>query len=133
MGLSRISLPFIVGTFFTGNRDRAVVVGLGVNFAAGWTFALVYCLIFQSWHRATWWLGGLLGIAHAFIILLILMPFFPSVHPRMATEQRGPEPTRALEPPGFLALNYGRPTPVVSIVAHMIYGGILGASYHLIS
>jgi len=37
----------------------------------------------------------------------------------MASEQRGPEPTRALEPPGVLALNYGRQTPVVTLVAHV--------------
>ena len=62
-------------------------------------------------------------------ILLILMPLFPTLHPRMASEMRGPEPTRALEPPGFLALNYGRPTPLVIIAAHAIYGLILGATY----
>lgn len=27
LGLSRLSLPFLVGTFFTGDRRRAVVVG----------------------------------------------------------------------------------------------------------
>jgi len=32
----------------------------------------------------------------------------PGLHLRMASEQRGPEPTRQLEPPGFLALNYAR-------------------------
>ena len=27
LGLSRLSLPFLVGTLFTGNRNRAVVIG----------------------------------------------------------------------------------------------------------
>jgi len=27
LGLSRLSLPFLVGTFFTGNRRRAVILG----------------------------------------------------------------------------------------------------------
>ena len=49
----------------------------------------------------------------------------------MASELRGPEPTKALEPPGFLALNYGRRTPLVTLVAHAVYGLILGAFYHL--
>jgi len=52
-------------------------------------------------------------------------------HPRMATEQRGPEPTRQLEPPGFLAMNYGRRTPVSVIIAHLVYGAVLGAFYRL--
>jgi hypothetical protein len=49
----------------------------------------------------------------------------------MASEQRGPEPTRELEPPGFMALNYGRQTPLITILAHLVYGGILGAFYQL--
>jgi hypothetical protein len=49
----------------------------------------------------------------------------------MASEQRGPEPTRQLEPPGFLALNYGRRTPLSVILAHLVYGTILGAFYRL--
>ncbi len=31
-----------------------------------------------------------------------------------------------LEPPGLLALNYGIQTPAVAIVAHVIYGTVLG-------
>ena len=34
---------------------------------------------------------------------------------------------------GFLALNYGRRTPLVALLAHVIYGAILGAFYHLAS
>ena len=49
----------------------------------------------------------------------------------MASEQHGPTPTRQLEPPGFLALNYGRRTPISVLVAHLVYGAILGAFYRL--
>jgi hypothetical protein len=53
------------------------------------------------------------------------------MHPRMAGETRGPTPTRQLEPPGFFALNYGRSSPVVVLLAHLAYGAILGAFYGL--
>lgn len=53
------------------------------------------------------------------------------IHPRMASETTGPEPTRALEPPGFLTLNYGRRTPSITLIAHVAYGVILGAFYAL--
>ena len=53
------------------------------------------------------------------------------MHPRMASEQHGPTPTRQLEPPGFLALNYGRRTPISLLLAHLVYGAILGAFYRL--
>ena len=49
----------------------------------------------------------------------------------MASEQRGPTPTRLLEPPGFLGLNYGERTPISVMLAHLVYGGILGAFYRV--
>jgi hypothetical protein len=32
-----------------------------------------------------------------------------------------------LESPGFLLLNYGRATPIATIIAHCAYGAIVGA------
>ncbi|MFG2639651.1 hypothetical protein ACGFYP_01510 [Streptomyces sp. NPDC048370] len=31
-----------------------------------------------------------------------------------------------LEPPGFLMLNYGPSTPVVTALAHIVYGAVVG-------
>jgi hypothetical protein len=53
------------------------------------------------------------------------------MHPRMANEQQGPTPTRHIEPPGSLALNYGRRAPLSLVVAHLVCGVILGAFYRL--
>jgi uncharacterized membrane protein YagU involved in acid resistance len=131
LGLSRMSIPFIVGTMFTGNRDHASVFGFAGHVVFGWLFALLYALAFESWQRSSWWLGAGIGVVHGMAVLVALMPVLPGFHPRMASEQRGPEPTRALEPPGFLALNYGHRTPLVALVAHMVYGAIIGAFYIL--
>ena len=131
LGLSRMSLPYMLGTMFTPDRDRAKLVGFGVHLVNGWWLALVYAAAFQSWRRATWWLGALTGLVHGLFVLLVVMPLLPGLHPRMASEQRGPEPTRQLEPPGFLALNYGRRTPLSVLLAHLVYGAILGAFYRL--
>lgn len=131
LGLSRMSLPFMLGTMFTPNRDRAAVIGFLVHLLAGWLFGFLYALAFESWHRVTWWLGAGIGLVHGTVVLLVLMPVLPGFHPRMATEQRGPEPTRELEPPGFLALNYGRGTPLLTLLAHLVYGAIIGAFYRL--
>jgi len=80
-------------------------------------------------HIATWWFGALIGTMQGVIVVVALLPLLPGVHPRMVSDSRGPEPTRLLEPPGFLATNYGRMTPVVTIIAHAIYGAIIGAFY----
>jgi hypothetical protein len=39
--------------------------------------------------------------------------------------------TRLIEPPGFLALHYGRRTPISVVVAHVVFGLMLGAFYRL--
>ena len=131
LGLSRMGLPFMLGTMFTADRSRAAVIGFLVHLLNGWLFAVVYVLLFESLHRATWWIGALLGLLQALVLLTAVFPALPEFHPRMATERDGPDPTRALEPPGFLALNYGRRTPLVALVANIIYGMILGGFYHL--
>jgi hypothetical protein len=129
LGLTRIDIPFILGTMFTADRDRAKVIGLVVHLINGWIFALVYGLFFENTHRATWWFGALIGVMQGVIVVVAILPLLPGVHPRMVSDFRGPEPTRLLEPPGFLATNYGRMTPVVTILAHAIYGAIIGAFY----
>lgn len=131
LGFSRMSIPFMVGTMFTPNRDRAKILGLGVHILNGWVFAVIYALAFEAWGRAEWWLGAGIGLVHALAVLLVFIPLLPGMHPRMASEHQGPEPTRALEPPGFLALNYGRRTPLIAVLAHLLYGAILGAFYQL--
>lgn len=128
IGLSRLSLPFIVGTFFTGNRHRAVVVGASVYVLGGWLFAAFYYLVFVSLGFASWWLGTALGILHSAALLTVVLPLLAHLHPRMASEYDGPTFERRLEPPGFLGLNYGTGTPIVTILGHALYGGILGGA-----
>ena len=131
LGLTRMNLPFMLGTMATPDRDRAKLVGFGMHLVNGWLFAVVYAAAFESWGRAAWWLGAATGLVHALFVLVAAMPVLPAMHPRMASEQRGPTPTRQLEPPGFMALNYGRRTPLSVLIAHLVYGGILGAFYRL--
>jgi hypothetical protein len=132
LGLTRIDIPFILGTMFTADRDRAKFFGLVMHLINGWIFAFVYALFFQSLHTSNWWLGALIGVMQGVFVVVAFLPLLPGVHPRMVSDSRGPEPTRLLEPPGFLATNYGRMTPVVTIIAHAIYGAILGAFYGLV-
>ena len=71
-------------------------------------------------------------MVHAAFVLTVGMRILPGLHPRMASEQHGPTAARQLEPPGFLALHYGAQTPMSVFVAHMAFGAILGAFYHLV-
>jgi hypothetical protein len=131
LGLTRMNLPYMLGTMFTPDRDRAKLYGFGVHLAAGWIFSLIYILLFQSLGVAGWWRGLVFGLIHAFFVLVMVTSLLPGLHPRMASEQQGPTARNMLEPPGFLALNYGLQTPLAILVSHAVFGAILGTFYHL--
>ena len=125
-GRTRLDLPLVLGTLVTEDPDRARVAGFLVHLVVGQVFALGYATVFFLLHRATWWLGGLLGLLHVAVALMVLLPVLPGLHPRMASHRAGPASRAVLEPPGLLALNYGVQTPVVAVAAHLVYGVVLG-------
>ena len=127
LGFSRMSLTFMLGTLFTSSRDHAEAIGLVCHFLLGWLFALVYALIFAALQFSSWWLGMLIGLFHVLFLDLVVLPVLPHIHPRMANEYDGPTPTRMLEPPGFMGLNYGHRTPQTSVAAHLLFGLVLGS------
>jgi hypothetical protein len=131
LGLTRMNLPYLLGTVFTPNRERAKFYGLLSHLFFGWVFSLIYVFIFESLGAAGWWRGALIGIVHALFVLMAMMAVIPGVHPRMASEQHGPSAHRLLEPPGFMALHYGVNTPIAVVASHALFGAILGAFYHL--
>jgi hypothetical protein len=73
--------------------------------------------------------GGTSGLIHGLFLLMVALPIIPGLHPRMASEYSGPVTLKPLEPPGFMALNYGKRTPIVILASHVLYGTILGLSY----
>jgi len=129
IGMTRMNIPYMLGTIFTPDRDRAKFLGFFLHFGNGFTFSLIYVAAFQSLGRSTWWFGALIGLVQALFVLTMLLPILPALHPRMANEQRGPTVVKQLEPPGFLGLHYGIRTPISIIIAHVIFGAILGAFY----
>jgi hypothetical protein len=126
LGLSRLSLPFLAGTLFTADRRRAMVYGFILYVIGGWLFALLYFLFFASIGLATWWLGAILGFLHGLFLLVCALPLLPYAHPRMATDYDGPPDGFRIEPPGFMGLNYGRRTPITTLIGQVVYGAILG-------
>ena len=125
LGLSRLSLPFLFGTFVTANRARAVLVGSLMYLAGGWAFAVFYFFIFVSVGVGTWWIGAALGAVHG-LFLLVSLPAMAQVHPRIASEYDAPTSEPKLKPPGFMGLNYGYRTPLTTLLAQVLYGAILG-------
>ncbi len=127
LGLTRIDLPFLLGTAVTTDRVRAKAVGYALHFVFGVFFALAYYAIFLVIGAAGVLLGGVFGFVHAlFAGTALVSVLLPVVHPRMGTGFDAAGSAPLLEPPGFMMLNYGRETPVVNVVAHVAYGAIVG-------
>lgn len=124
--ITRMDLPFILGTIFTANRDKATWLGFLIHLMLGWIFAFIYETAFVNTAIHTWWFGLCIGCVHGAFVLTTGLQLITSFHPRMAQPHQGPTPTKLLEPPGFLALHYGSGTPIATMMAHLVYGGVLG-------
>jgi hypothetical protein len=127
LGLTRVDLPFLLGTAVTRDRARAKALGYLLHLAAGETFALVYYAIFAALDTSGWLLGALLGLLHGIVSATALVNILlPVVHPRMGSALSAADSSPLLEPPGFLLLNYGRGSPIATLFAHIAYGAIVG-------
>lgn len=131
IGLTRMNLPYMLGTVFTPDRDRARIYGLAAHVFMGLVFSLLYVIAFGFLGEVSWWRGAIIGIVHGLFLLVVGVSTLPGIHPRMASEQHGPTATRELEPPGFMALHYGVRTPLAVLLSHAVFGAMLGAFYRL--
>ncbi len=131
LNLTRMNLPYLLGSMFTPDRDRARLLGLLVHLVNGLAFSALYVAAFHARGRVEVWFGALMGLVHAMFVLTVVLPALPALHPRMATAAEGPTDERRLAPPGFLALHYGPRTPISVILSHIVFGAIVGLFYRL--
>jgi hypothetical protein len=127
LGVTRVDLPFLLGTAVTADRRRAKAIGYLLHLVAGEAFALVYYAIFVAIETSGFALGALLGLLHGVVAATALVNvLLPVVHPRMGSTLSAADSSPLLEPPGFLMRNYGRGTPIATLLAHTAYGAIVG-------
>jgi hypothetical protein len=127
LGLTRVDLPFLLGTVVTHDRARAKAIGYLMHLVAGEGFALVYYAIFTAIGTSGWFLGALFGFLHGIVSATALVNvLLPAVHPRMGSPSSAAGSSPLLEPPGFLMRNYGRRTPIATLLTHVTYGAIVG-------
>jgi hypothetical protein len=126
-GLTRMDIPFLLGTAVTDDRVRAKAIGYALHFVFGLLVALVYYAIFRVIGQSGFLLGAGFGLLHAlFASSALVNILLPVVHPRMGTTFDAAGSTPLLEPPGFLLVNYGRQTLLATVLAHVAYGAIVG-------
>ena len=61
-----------------------------------------------------------------FTSTVLVNDILPAIHPRIGTPDTAANELALIEPPGFLMLNYGSQTFLVTLIAHVAYGAIVG-------
>ena len=132
VGWTRMDLALLLGTTVTQDRRRARAIGYLFHVLLGLTFAFAYGAVFRLLGWSSWWLGALFGAVHAvFVGTVIINVLLPVVHPLMGTPDTAANEAALIEPPGFLMVNYGRNTFLVSLVAHVMFGVIVGGTFRM--
>lgn len=127
LGVTRMDLALLLGTAVTQNRRKARAIGYLFYVILGIVFAFGYAAVFAMIGRATWWIGAIVGAMHAiFLATVVINVLLPVVHPLMGTPETAANEVALIEPPGFLMLNYGRNTFLVTLAAHILYGAVVG-------
>src|SRR5438034_1588221 len=86
LGVTRMDLPFLLGTTVTDNRRRAKIYGYAFHFLIGLVFAVLYGLCFAAIGRSGWALGAIVGALHALFTATVLVNvLLPVIHGRIGT------------------------------------------------
>lgn len=125
MGMTRMDLLDLLGSAVAppgSGAAKAVgaVVHLtnGVLLAVFWAFGVALVDLPANWVTALAWSALL------WVLALLMMTTIGSVHPAI---RRGTQTD-----PGPAATNFGRMTPMGSLVGHLVYGAVLGLGYQFL-
>lgn len=101
-----------IGSFFTDNTRKAFLIGLVLHFSVGIIIAFIYAKLFQIFDFKTelgyLTSGSLMGLAHGFIVSIIMVIMVAEHHP-MERYRR-----------------VGFPVALLHLLAHVVYGVTLG-------
>jgi hypothetical protein len=124
MGVTPFSLEVYIGSIF---RDSLVgthnwTIGFMVNLVMGGVFGLIYGFFFEDvFQRSGSRVGLLTGVFHILLAAVAVFPFFGII-----AEQEG---TELFPHFGVLGSGLGAATPLVLIIAHLLFGATMGLFY----
>jgi hypothetical protein len=122
MGMTRMDLLDLLGSMFvepgTGTSKRlGLIMHLmnGALLAIAWAYGAALLNLPANWVTAMGW-----GVV-LWLLALMMMTTMGSVHPAI---KHGTQ-----EDPGPAATNFGKKTPMGSLMGHLVYGLVLGLLY----
>jgi hypothetical protein len=139
MGMTNMPpMPLIQGAMATDDPKRAKMIGMVTHVAIMGTvvFGIVYAALFAALGTAGWLTGLIIGLVHG-VVAGLFMKMMGRTHPRMepvanfADDEawRHDKAGLHLAEPGWFARNYGPMTPVGLLMAHAVFGLVVGAVY----
>lgn len=142
-GMTSMDMVLIQGAMFTGDERKARGIGMVTHLVmmGAVVFGSLYALAFAGLGVSTsnaWWIGALIGAAHG-VVAGLVFAMMPAMHPRMgdaAPATVGPDGHSNgvhLKDPGLFGHNYGSMTPGGVLMAHVIYGLVVGLVYSLMA
>ena len=120
VGAPPLNLPLWDGTFFTLNLGMAVMIGYLVHFAIGVGLAFLFQRRFQGrWNVEPWLAGALFGFVVWLALMAVGLPVFDTLDPLVSNG--------LLTAPGLFAMGLGLTAPAMLLLAHLVYGALVGA------
>jgi uncharacterized protein DUF6789 len=123
MGMTRMDLLDLLGSILAAphtSTSRAIGAVIhhmnGALLAVAWAYGTALIGAPAHWASALVW-GFIL-----WLLALLMMTTIGAVHPAIRRGQQ--------DDPGPAATHFGRMTPVGSLLGHLVYGLVLGLTYH---
>jgi hypothetical protein len=126
MGFTHFNLEIYVGATLRNSTEylpRAWLVGAIFNVIFGGIIGIFYAYLFEYiFDRSGARIGALLGLGHTLFAGFVILPFFETVHEQMGLR---------LFPQGIGLLGYrtGNATPIILLIAHVLFGAAMGLFY----
>lgn len=121
-GMTRMDLLDLLGSMFTEpHTGKSRAMGFVIHHMNGallgiaWVYGALLVSVSANWVSGLAW--GLI----LWVLALLLMSSIGGIHPAI---RKGQE-----EDPGNAAMNFGRMTPMGSLMGHIVYGLVLGFLY----
>jgi len=114
MGVPPMSIPSMLGGMFGVN---SLVFGWIMHLMIGLVLGLVYAYRIAPHFSGAPWLRGLLySLLPWLVLMVVIAPVLPVLNPMLAKM-----------PPGFFFANIGFMAIMGTLIAHLVYGVVLGA------
>jgi hypothetical protein len=134
-GMTEMDMAVMQGSMVTGDRGKAKAIGMFTHLVmmSAVVFGTIYALLFNAFGIAegdAWWVGAAFGAVHG-VIAGIAFAMMPAMHPRMGDSSPSDvaEQGLRLRAPGVFGKNYGAMTAPGMLMAHVLYGLVVGLVY----